>query len=115
LVIGLVGVLLHSAHEPRVGQIVRPCCLLHQLLGQVGRAATALYGRVDRAAVAADDAGDGPPVVAHQASAAVLPASIQDADQDGVVVVVQADENRYSTHDSLLLFSRDPTHGTRRT
>src|SRR5262249_4350235 len=89
----------------------RPAGLLHQLLGQVGRAATALDGRVDRAAVAADDAGDGPPVVAHQAIAALLPAPIQDADLDGVVVVVQADENRYSTHDSLLLFSSEQTHG----
>jgi haloalkane dehalogenase len=90
--VGLVGRLLHAADEAGMGQVDGPAEAVGQLLGEVGGAGAGLQGGAADDAEAADGLVEGVGVVGDGAVAQDLAVGVEGAELDGVLGVVEADE-----------------------
>src|SRR4051812_47899432 len=100
--VGLVGALLEACHIAGVGQVDVPAGLGDRLVGQVGRTGAGLDRRPWLGGVLGDNGRDGLPVVLAGAVSQDLPLAVEDADLDGVAVVVDPDVDRGVAHGGRL-------------
>src|SRR5262249_34294716 len=94
--VGLVGRLLPAADEAGGGQVHGPAEAVGALLGAVSGSGAGLESSTPDGAESPDDLVDALSVVGHGAVAENLAVGVEGTDLDGVLGVVESDEEWYS-------------------